>query len=698
MFSLVSSLFHKKKEQNIDASQKGKQSHSQQVSQKLQKLNINTASGKNQMSSQKESDERYQQTHSKQKPRNSGFKTYNESNPAELPPRSSISSYFNRKLSCDDKDGHYIVVEGENFTNRFFIEKLLGQGTFGKVMKCYDRKYNKRVAIKVIRAIDKYRDAAHIEIRVLKTLENYDRENKYQCIRLNEWFDYRNHVCMVFDLLGPSVFDFLKSNDFRPFSLSQVQEMAYQLLKGVAYMHHLNMVHTDLKPENVLLTNSDYELIDFGPNKSVKTKVLKSTNIKLIDFGSTTFEDEYHPTVVSTRHYRAPEVIFETGWSFPCDIWSIGCIILELLTGEVIFQTHDNLEHLAMMEALIGPTPQYIVAQINPRISAQLYYRDMLMYPNQETTRKSLLSVRQIVPLIKLVNPSAGVIHKELYDLLRRMFVFDPYKRISALEALKHPFFSLKIRSVGTRTKIKSIPNPGFKMEKYQFQFKNDEQDQNQLKYRFISASPILERFQTDSSSTFASEQISQDELNNNGDTMEDSSSLSESIERKNQLDSSFKNNYNHNLSPNQMQESHGVDSQDDSLELSQYSGFFADSENSSVDANTKGKPVLYQNVNNTAVDTGSNNKTSLYKIKERLNLTSLNTDEIRVEPSYEINSPPTNNTVTGLRGKQHFTDAYSKLNQGIPESMNTLYKENEKTSQNYAMHNSTLDVNMNDM
>lgn len=83
-------------------------------------------------------------------------------------------------------------------------------------------------------------------------------------------------------------------------------------------------------------------------------RVLLDTEIRLIDFGSATFQDEYHSSVVSTRHYRAPEIILGLGWSFPCDIWSIGCILVEFFTGDALFQTHDNLEHLAMMEMVVG--------------------------------------------------------------------------------------------------------------------------------------------------------------------------------------------------------------------------------------------------------------------------------------------------------------------------------------------------------
>jgi len=130
----------------------------------------------------------------------------------------------------------------------------------------------------------------------------------------------------------------------------------------VLVLHDLNLIHTDLKPENILLVNSAYQTFTYNRNipSSSKTtartaklrKVLLNPEIRLIDFGSATFDDEYHSSIVSTRHYRAPEIILNLGWSFPCDIWSIGCILVEFFTGDALFQTHDNLEHLAMMEAV----------------------------------------------------------------------------------------------------------------------------------------------------------------------------------------------------------------------------------------------------------------------------------------------------------------------------------------------------------
>jgi dual-specificity kinase len=144
----------------------------------------------------------------------------------------------------------------------------------------------------------------------------------------------------------------------------------------LAVLHDLNLIHTDLKPENILLCDSGYQAFTYSrriPSSSTtvnrqaaQRKVLLDTEIRLIDFGSATFQDEYHSSVVSTRHYRAPEIILGLGWSFPCDIWSIGCILVEFFTGDALFQTHDNLEHLAMMEAVCNKRiDNHLIQQVN---------------------------------------------------------------------------------------------------------------------------------------------------------------------------------------------------------------------------------------------------------------------------------------------------------------------------------------------
>ena len=202
-----------------------------------------------------------------------------------------------------------------------------------------------------------YRDASRIELRVLQTLRAADEHNRNRCIQLRDCFDWRGHICIVTPLLGLSVFDFLKGGGFVPFPGSHIQAFARQLLGSIAFLHDLNLIHTDLKPENILLLNHTYQTFTYNrniPSSSTLTartskfrRVLLSPQINLIDFGSATFDDEYHSSVVSTRHYRAPEIILgigmhpfrassrsnvlttTPGWSHPIDLWSLGCIIVE---------------------------------------------------------------------------------------------------------------------------------------------------------------------------------------------------------------------------------------------------------------------------------------------------------------------------------------------------------------------------------
>lgn len=360
--------------------------------------------------------------------------------------RGSYASLANSTLPTSDKEGHFIPREGEYVTSRYKILRLLGQGTFGKVVECVDKKTNKCVAVKIIRAVQKYRDASQIEIRVLRTLREHDPHNENKCIHLLDTFNFKSHVCIVSELLGKSVFDFLKENSFKPFPPVHIWQFAKQLLQSVAFLHRLNLVHTDLKPENILLVNSDYTIVATSRRANAKRKhVLNSTEIRLIDFGSATFNEEFHSSVVSTRHYRAPEIILEMGWSFPCDVWSVGCILVEFFTGEALFQTHDNLEHLAMMEAVLGSMPDDYRRKAET-YKPQLFKNGALNYPNPATPRASRKYVRHMKKLQEIVamptNPYTTHNTRFLH-LLRRLLDFDPNKRIRVADALKHPYFEL---------------------------------------------------------------------------------------------------------------------------------------------------------------------------------------------------------------------------------------------------------------
>ncbi|KAI8137855.1 kinase-like domain-containing protein [Fennellomyces sp. T-0311] len=357
------------------------------------------------------------------------------------------------KYPCiDDKDGHLIFRANYILKGRYKTVAELGKGTFGQVFKCKDTLLGDYVAVKVIRAVPKYREASKIEIRVLETLKEHDPSNKHQCIQLRGTFSHYDHVCMVFDMLDQSVFDFLKFNDFHPFPLAHVQDMAHQILQSVAYLHDQKLVHTDLKPENIMLVSSasrtaTVRTIENGKEQKWVKQVLLSTKIQLIDFGSATFEDEYHSSIVSTRHYRAPEIILGTGWSYPCDIWSIGCVLVELFTGDALFQTHENLEHLAMMEVVLGKFPPQLIRSASPE-AKKYFYNGRTRYPDKSTSYKSREYFADTKPLADKVAPTTQF-NRLFLDLLQKMLTYCPKKRITPRQALAHPFFHTRFDEFG---------------------------------------------------------------------------------------------------------------------------------------------------------------------------------------------------------------------------------------------------------
>uniref|UniRef100_A0A1B6KVA9 dual-specificity kinase n=2 Tax=Graphocephala atropunctata TaxID=36148 RepID=A0A1B6KVA9_9HEMI len=339
----------------------------------------------------------------------------------------------------DDEDGHLIYHHGDILQDRYKVMATLGEGTFGKVVKVKDLQTEHVIALKIIKNVEKYREAAKLEINALDKIAEKDPEGKNLCVKMLDWFDYHGHMCIAFEMLGLSVFDFLKDNNYQPYTLEQVRHISYQLCYAVKFLHDNKMTHTDLKPENILFVDSDYE-ITYNSKKKRDVRRVKSSDVRLIDFGSATFDHEHHSTIVSTRHYRAPEVILELGWSHPCDVWSIGCIIFELYLGITLFQTHDNREHLAMMERILGTIP-YRMAR---KSKTKYFYHGKLDWDEKSSAGRYVRENCKPLHRYQTVDDDD---HRQLFDMISRMLEYDPAERITLAEALRHPFYE-KIQTV----------------------------------------------------------------------------------------------------------------------------------------------------------------------------------------------------------------------------------------------------------
>ncbi|KAK1295549.1 Serine/threonine-protein kinase AFC2 [Acorus calamus] len=283
----------------------------------------------------------------------------------------------------DDKDGHYMFALGENLTSRYKIHSKMGEGTFGQVLECWDRERKEMVAIKIVRSIKKYREAAMIEIDVLEQLIKHDKGGSR---------------FKVFEKLGPSLYDFLRKNNYRSFPIDLVRELGSQLLE---FMHDMRLIHTDLKPENILLVSADYikiPIIRFHQDLLAMHPFIKDYPSQVQS--STTYEHQDHSYIVSTRHYRAPE-------------------------GEALFQTHENLEHLAMMEKVLGPIPQHMLKRAD-RHAEKYVRKGRLDWPEGATSRESIRAVLKLPRLQNLVMQHVDHSAGDLIDLLQGLLRYDP--------------------------------------------------------------------------------------------------------------------------------------------------------------------------------------------------------------------------------------------------------------------------------
>ena len=322
-----------------------------------------------------------------------------------------------------NKNGHFDCNEGFILKNRYKISGRIGKGTFGSVFKALDLENRTWVAIKIIKNSKGYKHLGKNEVRILQrlTAKSGFAPETTGIIHMLDNFEFKNHVCIVFDLLGKNLYQYMQENQFQPLPIDQVRRFAHQILKSIKSIHEMNLTHTDLKPENIVLD--------------------KNKNVKIIDFGSATFDHEFHFPLISTRNYRAPEVVLGLEWFSGSDIWSIGCIIYEMAFARVLFPSFYDCdrEHLKAMEYVIGSMPM----QMKIQSEKDLFDVKGHVRKNKNTEKISTQWVKPLNEVFEAkVNESVEYESwRDLKDLLTKMLKYDPNERITASKALKHEFF-----------------------------------------------------------------------------------------------------------------------------------------------------------------------------------------------------------------------------------------------------------------
>ena len=194
----------------------------------------------------------------------------------------------------DNQHGEYQYQLKDHIGYRFEIFNKLGKGSFGYVLKCYDHKNSKFVALKIIRNKKKLQQQGMIEVKILQHLKDHDPEDTMNVVKIIEHFYFRNHLCIVFEMLSHNMYEHIKENQYEGkngFDEHTVRVFAVQMLKSLRYLKRFEIIHCDLKPENVVIRKKN------------------KPRIKMIDFGSSCFRKDQIYTYIQSRFYRAPEII-----------------------------------------------------------------------------------------------------------------------------------------------------------------------------------------------------------------------------------------------------------------------------------------------------------------------------------------------------------------------------------------------------
>ena len=299
-------------------------------------------------------------------------------------------------------------VEG-HIKKRFIFQKKVGQGAYGVVFKVIDKKTNEQVALKKLFGafqdeVDSQRTFR--EVMLLQELNGHDN-----IIRLLNVIKAENDLdlYLVFDYMEADLFNVIRAN-----ILQEIHKkfIIYQILKALKFIHSADIIHRDLKPSNIFI-NSDchVKLGDFGLARTLAHRM-------------GTIVTEY----VATRWYRAPEMILSgQKYGKPIDMWSVGCILYELIVGTPLLPGKSTKDMIRMMFSVTGFPDRKEYNEVKNECKIQIDYDDLL----QEKIKKKK----------NLLQMVSGFTHDDIaIDLLLKLLVFNPKKRLTAEEALEHPY------------------------------------------------------------------------------------------------------------------------------------------------------------------------------------------------------------------------------------------------------------------
>ncbi|XP_060635546.2 dual specificity tyrosine-phosphorylation-regulated kinase 4 [Anolis sagrei] len=314
----------------------------------------------------------------------------------------------------DDDHGSYKKVLSDHIAYRYEILAVLGKGSFGHVLKCLDHKTGEKVAVKVIRNKKRFHNQALIEVSILNALRKRDEDNACNVVHMKEYFYFRNHFCISFELLGINLYELIKKNNFQGFTLGLIRRFTQCVLRCLQLLYTEKIIHCDLKPENILISQPQLGQVSF----------------KVIDFGSSCYEHQRVYTYVQSRFYRSPEVILGHPYATPIDMWSLGCIMAELFTGYPLFPGENEVEQLACIMEILGLPPGDFIQTA----SRKRTFFDSSGTPKNITNSRGKIrspNSRDLSTILKTYDVS-------FLDFIKKCLVWKPSLRMTPEEAMRH--------------------------------------------------------------------------------------------------------------------------------------------------------------------------------------------------------------------------------------------------------------------
>jgi len=359
------------------------------------------------------------------------------------------------------KDMH--LESGNVVAGQYLVEGELGSAAFSTAYRCIDLSSDngeghEEVCLKVIKNTKDFFDQSLDEIKILELLRQTGKCHDNNILEMKTFFYHREHLIIVTELLRQNLFEFGKfitdNNEKEYFTLPRLSYITRQTLVALDFIHQIGLVHSDVKPENILLSS------------------YSRAKVKLIDFGSSCYLTDRQSSYIQSRSYRAPEVVLGLPYDGRIDIWSLGCVVAEMFTGEVTFQNDSVVSMLSRIEGICGTLPKRMTSE--GRQSATYYTRTGLLYekakgsvdddsysdeessntgdeapsnyniyqPKRTTLAARLGCEENLMSAFDSKQSLSRHLREQAIfcDFVRYLLMVDPEKRPTANAALKHPW------------------------------------------------------------------------------------------------------------------------------------------------------------------------------------------------------------------------------------------------------------------